>query len=53
MPAWAPINAGTKPRGKCLHQWTRREAQMAKSKTLNVNGKPVSVKYDDPQMPLL
>lgn len=26
---------------------------MAKSKTLNVNGKAVSVKYDDPQMPLL
>ena len=26
---------------------------MAKSKTLNVNGKPASVKYDDPQMPLL
>ena len=26
---------------------------MAKSKTLNVNGKRVSVKYDDPQMPLL
>src|SRR5262245_23151195 len=26
---------------------------MAKSKTLNVNGKQVSVKYDDPQMPLL
>ncbi len=26
---------------------------MAKSKILNVNGKRVSVKYDDPQMPLL
>ena len=26
---------------------------MAKSKTLNVNGKRASVKYDDPQMPLL
>jgi nicotinate dehydrogenase subunit A len=26
---------------------------MAKSKPLNVNGKRVSVKYDDPQMPLL
>src|SRR5215468_12750768 len=26
---------------------------MAKSKALNVNGKRVSVKYDDPQMPLL
>jgi len=26
---------------------------MAKSKLLNVNGKPASVKYDDPQMPLL
>ena len=26
---------------------------MAKSKLLNVNGKRVSVKYDDPQMPLL
>jgi nicotinate dehydrogenase subunit A len=26
---------------------------MAKSKTLNVNGKRVSVNYDDPQMPLL
>jgi nicotinate dehydrogenase subunit A len=26
---------------------------MAKSKTLNVNGKRVSVRYDDPQMPLL
>ena len=26
---------------------------MAESKTLNVNGKPASVKYDDPQMPLL
>src|SRR5215475_2904813 len=26
---------------------------MPKSKTLNVNGKRVSVKYDDPQMPLL
>ena len=38
MPAWAPINAGTKPRDKCLHQWTRREAQMAKSKTLQIEG---------------
>ena len=26
---------------------------MAKSKTINVNGKRVSVNYDDPQMPLL
>ena len=26
---------------------------MAKSKLLNVNGKPAAVKYDDPQMPLL
>jgi nicotinate dehydrogenase subunit A len=26
---------------------------MAKSKTLNVNGKPVAVNYDDPEMPLL
>src|SRR3974390_2046738 len=26
---------------------------MAKSKALNVNGKPVAVKYDDPEMPLL
>ena len=26
---------------------------MTKSKLLNVNGKPASVKYDDPQMPLL
>ena len=26
---------------------------MAKSKLLNVNGKRVSVKYDDPQRPLL
>jgi nicotinate dehydrogenase subunit A len=26
---------------------------MAKSKSLNVNGKRVSIKYDDPEMPLL
>jgi hypothetical protein len=44
-----PINSGTKPRDKCLRRWTRREAQMAKSKLLNVNGKRMSVKYDDPQ----
>jgi nicotinate dehydrogenase subunit A len=31
----------------------RKEASMAQSKSLNVNGERVSVRYDDPQMPLL
>src|SRR5271165_5480077 len=48
-----PINTSISRRDNACADGRRREAQMAKSKTLNVNGKRVSVKYDDPQMPLL
>jgi nicotinate dehydrogenase subunit A len=36
-----------------MHVWYCREETMAQSKSLNVNGKSVSINIDDPEQPLL